>query len=90
MKKNIGLAALAAATAAAQLRLYAVVLGGRLAGTRLGEDHETVFVAAESETQARAKGKAKWSGSTRKGLHVDAVACVEQVDGFAVRLEPVG
>jgi len=72
------------------VHLYAVVLGGRLAGTRLGEDHETVFVAAESEEQARAKAKAKWSGATRKGLHVDAVNGVEAVDGYAVRLEPLG
>jgi len=70
--------------------LYAVVLGGRLDKGRLGEDHETVFVVAESEAQARAKAKAKWSGTTRKGLHVDALTCVEQVDAYTVRLEPVG
>jgi hypothetical protein len=72
------------------VHLYAVVLGGRLAGARVGEDHETVFVAAESEVQARSCAKAKWSGVTRRGLHVDAVACVEAVDGYAVRLEPLG
>ncbi len=70
-----------------RLRLYAVVLGGRLAGTRVGEDHETVFVVAENEVQARAKAKDKWSGITRAGLHVDALACLEQVDGYAVKLE---
>ena len=71
------------------LHLYAVVLGGRLAEGRLGEDHETVFVVAESEAGARSKAKAKWSGATRKGLHVDALTRVEQVDGFALRLEPL-
>jgi hypothetical protein len=72
------------------LHLYAVVLGGRLAGARLGEDHETVFVVAENEKQARSKAKAKWAGASRKGLHVDAVTCVEAVDGYAVRLAPIG
>lgn len=70
------------------LHLYAVVLGGRLTGTRLGEDHETVFVAAENEAQARVRAKAKWSGSTRKGLHIDALARVGEVDGYEVRLVP--
>jgi hypothetical protein len=56
----------------------------------LGEDHETVFVVAENEKQARSKAKAKWAGASRKGLHVDAVTCVEAVDGYAVRLAPIG
>ncbi len=72
------------------LHLYAVVLGGKFSGERLGEDHETVFVVAEDEEQARAKAKAKWSGAVEKGLHIDALACVDQVDGYAVRLERVG
>ena len=70
------------------LYLYAVVLGGRLREGRLGEDHETVFVVASDEDQARSKAKGKWSGDSRKGLHVDALTRVEQVDGYAVRLEP--
>jgi hypothetical protein len=73
----------------AMLKLYAVVLGGKLPGERLGEDHETVFVVAESEELARAQAKAKWSGVAEKGLHIDALKCVEQVDGYAVRLAPI-
>lgn len=72
------------------LHLFAVVLGGRLTGTRLGEDHETVFVVAANEVQARSRAKAKWAGASRKGLHIDALTCFEQVDGYAVRLEPLG
>jgi hypothetical protein len=72
------------------LHLYAVVLGGKLPSGRLGEDHETVFVVAESEAQARSAARAKWAGACRKGLHVDALLCLEQVDGCAVKLEPIG
>ena len=71
------------------LYLYAVVLGGKMPGGRLGEDHETVFVTAEDEEQARANARAKWSGPNKKGLHVDALVCVDSVDGYAVRLDPI-
>ena len=72
------------------LSLYAVVLGGKMPGGRLGEDPETVFIAAENEEQARANARVKWSGANKKGLHVDALVRVDSVDGYAVRLDPIG
>ena len=70
--------------------LFAVVLGGNQTGSRLGEDHEVVFVAAEDEAEARAKAKRKWSGETTAGLHIDSLAKVDLVDGFRIDLTPDG
>jgi hypothetical protein len=70
------------------MKLYAVLLGGSGGPGRLAEDHETVFVAAEDERSAKAAAKAKWSGSGR--AHVDALSCVEAVDGFRIELRAGG
>jgi hypothetical protein len=70
--------------------LYAVVLGGNQTGSRLGEDHEVVFVVAEDEPEARAKAKSKWSGETTAGLHIDSIAEIDIVDGFRIQLAPEG
>jgi hypothetical protein len=66
--------------------LYAVFLGGEQADMRLGEDHEVVFVVADDDAQARARGKANWSGRNNTAVHVDSLARIERVDGFDVRL----
>ncbi len=70
--------------------LYAVVLGGNQTGSRLGEDHEVVFVVADDEAQARAKAKTKWSGKTTAGLHIDSLAKIDTIDGFRLQLTPEG
>jgi hypothetical protein len=66
-------------------RLYAVYLGGELGPGRIGEDHEVVFVVAPHVAAARERAKAKWRGHDK--AHIDAVAEIEVVDGYAVRLE---
>jgi Domain of Unknown Function (DUF1543) len=68
--------------------LYAAFLGGELAGGRMGEDHEVVFVVADDLTAARTAAKANWGGDGR--AHVDALLQVEMVDGYAVRLDKSG
>jgi Domain of Unknown Function (DUF1543) len=70
------------------MRLYAVVLGGSLRPGRLGEDHETVFVVAADEAEAKRRAKARWAGVGRP--HLDAIACLEVVDGYRVELVPTG
>ncbi|MBV8462042.1 MAG: DUF1543 domain-containing protein [Acidimicrobiales bacterium] len=69
-------------------QLYAAYLGGIMPGNRMGEDHEVVLVVADDGTEARQRARSKWGGLGR--AHVDALQCVEMVDGFAVRLEPAG
>ncbi len=69
---------------------YAAVLGGNQTGSRLGEDHEVVFVVAEDEEEARAKAKTKWSGETTAGLHIDSLAKIDLVDGYTIQLAPDG
>jgi hypothetical protein len=70
------------------MHLYAAYLGGPVAGGRMGEDHEVVFVVAEDGQAAKAAAKAKWGGTGR--CHVDAVQRVDVVDGFSVRLDATG
>jgi hypothetical protein len=70
------------------MQLFAVLLGGSGGPGRLAEDHETVFVVADDERSAKAAAKAKWSGSGR--AHVDALSCVESVDGFRIELQAEG
>lgn len=66
--------------------LWAVFLGGKQARSRLGEDHEVVFVVASDEKEAGTKGKAKWSGEIKEGVHIDSVALIDIVDGHTIRL----
>ena len=68
------------------MKLFGVVLGGSLAKGRLGEDHETVFVVAADEGEAKRRAKARWAGSGRP--HLDAIVCLEVVDGHRIILEP--
>ncbi len=68
------------------MHLYAAFLGGPIAGDRMGEDHEVVFVVADDAVDAKAKAKTKWGGVGR--CHVDAVQRVDVVDGFEVALSP--
>ena len=66
-------------------KLYAVLLGGSGGPGRLSEDHETVFVVADTEKSARQQARAKWAGHG-KG-HVDALECLDVIDGHRVMLE---
>ena len=68
------------------MKLFGVVLGGSLAKGRLGEDHETVFVVASDEVEAKRRAKARWGGSGR--AHLDAIILLEVVDGHRIILEP--
>lgn len=66
--------------------LYAVYLGGDPTPGRLSEDHEVVVVVAGDVASARRQARAKWAGVGRP--HVDAVAALDVVDGYAVELRP--
>jgi hypothetical protein len=70
------------------VKLFSVYLGGRMPPGRIGEDHEVVFVVAPDVPTARKQAKKKWSGSGRP--HIDAVAALDEVDGYAVEVVPEG
>jgi len=70
------------------VHLFAAYLGGDPGPSRIGEDHEIVFVVAPDETAARRAAKAKWGGSGRP--HVDALTRLDTIDGYAVSLEQSG
>ena len=66
------------------MHLYAAFLGGELAGNRMGEDHEVVFVVAEDAASARRAARDKWGGDGSG--HVDAVTRLDMIDGHAITL----
>lgn len=67
------------------LKLFAVMVGGKLSRARL-ELHDMLFVAAHSiEETIPALRKAWWG--TPSSLHIDAWAILDRVDGF--RIKPV-
>jgi hypothetical protein len=70
------------------MHLYVAFLGGELAGNRMGEDHEVVFVVAEDTKTARKAAKKKWGGEGR--VHVDALTRLDMIDGFAIALAESG
>jgi Domain of Unknown Function (DUF1543) len=70
------------------VHLYAAFLGGELTGSRMGEDHEVVFVVAEDVIAARRSAKEKWGGDGR--AHVDALTRLDMIDGFTIALEGGG
>jgi hypothetical protein len=70
------------------MHLYAAFLGGPMSEGRMGEGHEVVMVVAEDLSEAKARARAKWSG-TGKG-HVDALQRIDRVDGFEIGLHPKG
>jgi hypothetical protein len=68
--------------------LFAVYLGGDPAPGGMIEAHEVVFVVASDVRAARHAAKLKWRHPSRP--HVDSIATLEVVDGFAVTLVPSG
>ena len=70
------------------MHLYAVYLGGDLAGGRMGEDHEVVFVVGDDPKDVRRRARAKWTGHGT--AHVDAIQRLERIDGFAIQLHETG
>jgi hypothetical protein len=70
------------------MHLYCAFLGGELAAHRMGEDHEVVFVVAEDTTSARQAAQKKWGGDGR--AHVDAVTCLDMIDGYEIALSAPG
>ena len=66
--------------------LYVVYLGGDPGPGRLSEDHEVVLVVATDLKSARRQARTKWAGTGRP--HIDAVAALDVVDGYAVELRP--
>ena len=67
--------------------LYVVFLGGKLPPNRVGEDHEIVFVVANSQFEAKEKAKEKWQGHTTIGLHIDAIKRIDKVDNYKIIIE---
>jgi hypothetical protein len=70
------------------MHLYAAFLGGPMSEGRMGEGDEVVMGVAADLNEAKAQAKAKWNGKGRG--HVDALQQIDVVDGFELRLEPVG
>ena len=66
--------------------LYVVMLGGRAEGCRI-ELHDVAFAVGESLEATHQQLLDQWFGEAR-GLHVDAWAVVDQVEGYRVSLEP--
>lgn len=64
------------------MRLWLLYLGGQLAEGRLGEDHEVIVVVAEDPIAAKKRAKAQWKGVGAP--HIDAIRCLEAVDGYNV------
>ena len=65
-----------------------IFLGGPMSEGRMGEGDEVVMVVVADLNEAKAQAKAKWNGKGRG--HVDALQQIDVVDGFELRLEPVG
>jgi hypothetical protein len=70
------------------MNLFAAYLGGPPGEGRMGEDHEVVFVVADTPQDAKTRAKMKWTGMGRG--HVDAVQRLQMVDGYEVDLTLVG
>ena len=66
--------------------LYAVLLGGKLTGHQLMEDHHLVFVVARDEETARKIAKKKWRAES---IHVDGTQLISAVDGYQINLEKI-
>lgn len=65
-------------------KLHAVLLGGRASGCRV-ELHDVAFAVGASLEDTHAQLLDQWFGEP-EGLHVDAFAVVDQVEGFRVTL----
>ena len=66
--------------------LFAVLLGGRAPNCRV-ELHDVAFAVGHSLEDTHSQLLDQWFGTAR-GLHVDAYAVVDQVEGFRVALAP--
>ena len=67
-------------------RLFAVCLGGRASGCNT-ELHDVVFVTGPTLEATYGQLLEKWFGLPQ-GLHIDAWALLDVVDGYAVSLVP--
>ena len=68
-------------------KLFLAYLGGKLPDQRIGEDHETVAVVAETWEEAKQKAKRKWRGSG--AAHLDMLIELDVVDGHKIVLEKI-
>lgn len=66
-------------------QLYAVLLGGRARGCRV-ELHDVAFAVGGTLEETHPQLLAQWFGEP-EGLHVDAYAVVDQVEGYRVVLD---
>lgn len=66
------------------LKLYAILLGGKLRQNHLMEDHHLVFVVANNEEDARKQAKQKWNAEE---VHIDGTQHINIVDGYKINLE---
>ena len=64
--------------------LFAVLLGGKIRENNLMEDHQLVFVVAETEEEARKLAKKKWNAES---IHVDGTQKLDLIDGYQVNLK---
>ncbi len=65
-------------------KLFAVLLGGRAPGCRV-ELHDVAFAIGQSLEDTHESLLSQWFGEPH-GLHVDAYAVVDQVEGYRVSL----
>ncbi|WP_392351744.1 DUF1543 domain-containing protein [Parasynechococcus sp.] len=66
------------------MKLFLVVLGGRLPGCHL-ECHDVRWVAAENLASAIPELKRQWIGP-QKGLHLDSYCQVNVIDGHQIKV----
>ena len=66
------------------LKLYAILLGGKLRQNHLMENHHLVFVVSDNEENARKQAKQKWNTAE---VHIDGTQQINIVDGYKINLE---
>jgi Domain of Unknown Function (DUF1543) len=68
------------------MKLFVFYLGGKAKGCKL-ELHDVAFCVGETVEACYPSIKAQWFGET-EGLHMDAYAPLEAVDGFRIQVVP--
>lgn len=68
------------------MKLYLVLLGGKIDKKLFGEDHQTIIVVAKGITEAKKIAKDRWIGIS-ENLHVDDVREITALDGYKIVLQ---
>jgi len=68
------------------MKLFACYLGGEFPGCRI-EAHDVAFCVGHAIEACYESIRAQWPG-VQQGLHIDAYAVLERVDGYRIILHP--